>query len=150
MRDDVSYTDYNYLIRMYVCIRGGISGVEPAAPLQDGTISHLKSPRPIRIRYTVFILKSVLVFRLYSFPSIQGFSQELFEQKLLSFIICTDQPFSVVESTEFGSLLKFCNPEAHLIGRNAIRSRIKSLFERERSILQNKLKVHLPFTIAYI
>jgi len=72
----------------------------------------------------------------------QTVTKEGFKEKLVKFIISTDQPFSIVEDEAFKQLIEYCsrdNPITKLPGQTTTRDDILKKFEDER----NKIKIEL-------
>jgi hypothetical protein len=65
----------------------------------------------------------------------------LFREKLATWIVADDQPFTVVESPEFYHLIKLCNPLAYIPTVDTIKSDVLKLFKNYQTKIQNLLQV---------
>jgi hypothetical protein len=77
------------------------------------------------------------------------FTQELFEERLIKWIIKNDQPFTEVESTGFKQLLTLFKPNLSIISADTVKRRIMSNFEVKQSemrVLFENLDSKVSFT----
>lgn len=69
---------------------------------------------------------------------------------MISFIIGTDQPFSIVESPFFQEMIKFCNPKSEILGRTAVKNRIETMFRTKQDTIIQNLKVVFRVHASYL
>lgn len=70
----------------------------------------------------------------------QPFTPENFRKKLIQWIVCDDQPFTVVERIELRTLLKMLNREAEVPSADTVRDIILETFIKERDYMRKVLQ----------
>lgn len=77
------------------------------------------------------------------------FSQELFEERLIKWIVKNDQPFTEVESTGFKELLTLLKPNLSIVSANTVKRRIMDTYDvkqSEMNLMFQKLDSKVSFT----
>lgn len=75
--------------------------------------------------------KQARIDMLFKIPKV--FSQELFEERLIKWIVKNDQPFAEVESTWFKELLTLLKPNLSIISADTVKRRIMDNFDVKQS-----------------
>ena len=72
-------------------------------------------------------------------------SAGIFREFLIEWIVCDDQPFTVIEDKKLRRLLRLCNPNAKGLSADTIHDDIIKSFENERKKIQEILQVLFIF-----
>ena len=73
------------------------------------------------------------------------FTNEIFREKLATWIAADDLPFTTVESPEFGYLINLCNPSARVPTADTIKNDILKIFKNYQTKIQDLLQVSKEF-----
>jgi hypothetical protein len=69
-----------------------------------------------------------------------NYTPEAFRLKLIQWIVCDDQPFTVAEGTDLRFLFKMLNPNVQVPTADTIRAGILSIFSEEQDRMRQKLQ----------
>lgn len=75
----------------------------------------------------------------------KDYSDDEFHRRLVNFILLTDQPFSIVESSGFRDLFMFSNMNVNFVGRKGIKSKILRMYGEKRDAIHSTLAVNLTY-----
>jgi hypothetical protein len=78
----------------------------------------------------------------------QTYSPENFREKLIRWIVCDDQPFTIVEGTELRTLLKMLNQDVNVPSGDTIRTGILFTFKKEQDRMR-KILQETPGKISF-
>jgi hypothetical protein len=70
----------------------------------------------------------------------QIYTPKNYREKLIRWIICDDQPFTVVEETNLRHLFKMLRPEVECLSGDTVKVYILSMFEEERNRMRKVLQ----------
>ncbi|POG66443.1 hypothetical protein GLOIN_2v1780597 [Rhizophagus irregularis DAOM 181602=DAOM 197198] len=76
------------------------------------------------------------------------FTNEIFREKLATWIAADDLPFTTVESPEFGYLINICNPSARILTADTVKNDILKIFKNYQTKIQNLLQSNAGRTLA--
>ncbi|CAB5213516.1 unnamed protein product [Rhizophagus irregularis] len=76
------------------------------------------------------------------------FTNEIFREKLATWIAADDLPFTTVESPEFGYLINICNPSARIPTADTVKNDILKIFKNYQTKIQNLLQ-NVPGKISF-
>lgn len=82
----------------------------------------------------------VRVIQYLTVNNFQIFSQENFHKTLLKWIVCSSQPFSVVEEDEFIELIRSLNPTAELVSDKTIKADLMATYLEKVEEIKQLLK----------
>jgi hypothetical protein len=94
-------------------------------------MNHLNSQHKSKLLSAERDSKQPCINELFKIPKL--FSQELFEERLIKWIVKNDQPFTEVESTGFKELLTLLKPNLSIISANTVKRRIMDNFDVKQS-----------------
>ena len=80
----------------------------------------------------------------------QQYSAAEARRRLVQWIVCDDQSFSVVENIHFQRLIQLLRPEEHLVSKSTIHNDIVSMFRDERDQIKIILQVIKLFSIIIV
>lgn len=129
-RENVEFFGCNYCKDVF-------QGPSSSAFLKHCRAKH-KSKRPDLFDYPVKVKEARNFFEKPK--SKMKFTADIFMGKLLTWIIKTDQPFSVVDNSEFKDLLEYLKQDIHIDSRTTIMRRLDELYEVQKQNLKEKLK----------
>ncbi|KAL0228016.1 hypothetical protein RCL1_004159 [Eukaryota sp. TZLM3-RCL] len=75
-------------------------------------------------------------------PPLSDEQQDNFEQLLIEWLVCDQEPLAIVDSKKFIKLIKFLNESVKIPSRNTIRKKIIQQFEDKRLAIKNFLIVN--------
>ena len=60
------------------------------------------------------------------------FDQELFFEKVIRWVITTNQPFTAVDHPDFKDMIAYLNPEADTKSSTTLRRRIEDMYQQKK------------------
>ncbi|CAG7785207.1 unnamed protein product, partial [Allacma fusca] len=95
-------------------------------------LKHLRNKHPIKLQDPDAAPNTTNSPIIAAFKKME-FSSEEFHQRLVKFIILTDQPFSIVDADSFRNLLGYVSPStASIPKRDAIKNKILAMYNVEK------------------
>ena len=69
------------------------------------------------------------------------FTNKSFREKISIWVVAVDQPFTVIECSEFRQMIEYCGVKAPVPSADTVRSDILNMYKSYKKNLQRKLQV---------